>query len=276
MAGVALLPGADPPATHARLGRVAEPEQAQQRGAGPGTDSRRDVPARKPTSEHPLHLLELSAHGCPPFLRDVSATAANPPACACDAVPQLHCASAPMWSRYRTDTPFGSFAPQIAKSTGPISDGTMRRGWGGNRDGSTVHEQDPRRVVIAARSGSCRERSSKVRSTPACATVPGTPAGSSRARIGRSTRAPGGSIGVARVASRAHADAGMADKLTQEMIAEGMARAERVACRPADERCLPLPYDVESARASCSAQRAPAGTMHDRGHPPGHRGQPRS
>ena len=44
----------------------------------------------------------------------------------------------------------------------------------------------------------------------------------------------------------------MAEKLTQEMIDEGMARAEKVACTPGDQRCLPLPYDVESARATCT------------------------
>jgi hypothetical protein len=44
----------------------------------------------------------------------------------------------------------------------------------------------------------------------------------------------------------------MADRLTQEMIEDGMARADKVACRPGDNRCLPLPYDVESARATCT------------------------
>jgi hypothetical protein len=44
----------------------------------------------------------------------------------------------------------------------------------------------------------------------------------------------------------------MADQLTQEMIEEGMARAETVACRPGDDRCHPLPYDVESAHQTCT------------------------
>ncbi len=44
----------------------------------------------------------------------------------------------------------------------------------------------------------------------------------------------------------------MAENLTQEMIEEGMARAEKVACRPGDARCYPLPYGVEDARASCT------------------------
>jgi hypothetical protein len=44
----------------------------------------------------------------------------------------------------------------------------------------------------------------------------------------------------------------MDDRLTQEMIDEGMARAEKVACRPGDVRCYPLPYDVASARQTCT------------------------
>jgi hypothetical protein len=41
-------------------------------------------------------------------------------------------------------------------------------------------------------------------------------------------------------------------ELTEELIAEAMARAEKVACRPGDHRCLPLPYDVENARHACT------------------------
>jgi hypothetical protein len=44
----------------------------------------------------------------------------------------------------------------------------------------------------------------------------------------------------------------MADKLTQEIIEGGMAWAEKVACRPVDDRCLPLPDDVENARQTCT------------------------
>jgi hypothetical protein len=33
----------------------------------------------------------------------------------------------------------------------------------------------------------------------------------------------------------------MADTLTQEVIAEAMARAEKVACRPGDQRCYAFP-----------------------------------
>ena len=40
--------------------------------------------------------------------------------------------------------------------------------------------------------------------------------------------------------------------LTDEMITEAMARAEKVACLPGDQRCLPLPYDVESAQQTCT------------------------
>jgi hypothetical protein len=31
-----------------------------------------------------------------------------------------------------------------------------------------------------------------------------------------------------------------------------MARAKKVACTPGDQRCLALPYDVESARFTCT------------------------
>jgi hypothetical protein len=52
----------------------------------------------------------------------------------------------------------------------------------------------------------------------------------------------------------------MADRLTQDMIADGMARAEKVACRPGDDRCSPFPDRLEVAQASRSAQRAPEGS----------------
>jgi hypothetical protein len=41
-------------------------------------------------------------------------------------------------------------------------------------------------------------------------------------------------------------------ELTEELIAEAMARAEKVACTPGDQRCLPLPYDVVGALATCT------------------------
>jgi hypothetical protein len=44
----------------------------------------------------------------------------------------------------------------------------------------------------------------------------------------------------------------MTHELTEERIAEAMKRAEKVACRPGDNRCLPLPYDLASARATCT------------------------
>ncbi len=44
----------------------------------------------------------------------------------------------------------------------------------------------------------------------------------------------------------------MAPELTEERIAEAMARAERVACRPGDDRCYPLPYAAEEARKTCT------------------------
>ena len=44
----------------------------------------------------------------------------------------------------------------------------------------------------------------------------------------------------------------MTPELAEDVIAEAMARAERVACTPGDQRCLPLPYDVTSASATCT------------------------
>jgi hypothetical protein len=53
----------------------------------------------------------------------------------------------------------------------------------------------------------------------------------------------------------------MADKLTGEMIEDGMVRAEKVACRPGDDRCSVFPDPLEDVRASGSAQRAPEGAL---------------
>ena len=39
----------------------------------------------------------------------------------------------------------------------------------------------------------------------------------------------------------------MTPELAEEWTTEAMARAEKVACRPGDHRCLPLPSDVERA-----------------------------
>ncbi len=44
----------------------------------------------------------------------------------------------------------------------------------------------------------------------------------------------------------------MAEELTQAMIADGMARAEKVACRPGDDRCYVFPDKLEAARATCT------------------------
>jgi hypothetical protein len=41
-------------------------------------------------------------------------------------------------------------------------------------------------------------------------------------------------------------------ELTEEMIAEGLAHAEKVACALGDHRCLPLPHLLSDARASCA------------------------
>ena len=43
----------------------------------------------------------------------------------------------------------------------------------------------------------------------------------------------------------------MNDELTQAMIADGMARAEKAACAPGDSRCYAFPDPLEDARASC-------------------------
>ena len=65
-------------------------------------------------------------------------------------------------------------------------------------------------------------------------------------------------------------------ELTHEMIAEATAPAEKVGCRPGDQRCYPLPDPPEIARTSCGAQRAPAGAVSHRGHPKGHHGEERA
>jgi hypothetical protein len=44
----------------------------------------------------------------------------------------------------------------------------------------------------------------------------------------------------------------MTPELTEERIAEAIARAEKVACAPGDQRCWPFPYDVDSALTTCT------------------------
>ena len=46
----------------------------------------------------------------------------------------------------------------------------------------------------------------------------------------------------------------MADKLTQDMIAEGMARAEKVAWSPGHSRCFAFPDPLEAAQQTCTPQ----------------------
>lgn len=41
-------------------------------------------------------------------------------------------------------------------------------------------------------------------------------------------------------------------ELTEERIADAMARAEKVACSPGDDRCYPLPYSANEARKTCT------------------------
>jgi hypothetical protein len=48
----------------------------------------------------------------------------------------------------------------------------------------------------------------------------------------------------------------MAEKLTHDMIDEGLGRAEKVVCTPGDERCLTLPYDVKRTQQTCTPKRA--------------------
>ena len=91
---------------------------------------------------------------------------------------------------------------------------------------STVQSQYPRRVAIAERKASCRARPSNVGSASACATVPAR----FRDKTGRSADSV---TKVARFCSRGHRSAGMADKLTQEMIEESVAPAETESYRAA-------------------------------------------
>jgi hypothetical protein len=44
----------------------------------------------------------------------------------------------------------------------------------------------------------------------------------------------------------------MTDRLTEEMIEDGMAGAETVACRPGEGRCSPFADPIEDVRASCT------------------------
>ena len=41
-------------------------------------------------------------------------------------------------------------------------------------------------------------------------------------------------------------------ELTQDMIEDGMARAEKVACPPGDDRCYAFPDPLVAARQSCT------------------------
>jgi hypothetical protein len=45
---------------------------------------------------------------------------------------------------------------------------------------------------------------------------------------------------------------GVPAELTEEQIAEAMARAEKVACRPGDDRCYPFPDRLVDALATCT------------------------
>ena len=44
----------------------------------------------------------------------------------------------------------------------------------------------------------------------------------------------------------------MADKLTEAMIAEGMARAEKAVCGSGHSRCFALPDPLAEARKTCN------------------------
>ena len=54
--------------------------------------------------------------------------------------------------------------------------------------------------------------------------------------------------------------------LTEEMIIEAMAKADKRVCAGSN-RCYVLPHRLEDARASCTTE----GTLQGRGHPKGHR-----
>jgi hypothetical protein len=102
-----------------------------------------------------------------------------------------------------------------------------------------------RRVAIARRRASCRARPSNVGSTLAWATL----LARSGAKTGRCAYLL---TIVARFASRGHSIADMAEKVTQDRTEEGMARAEKGACSPGDDRCSPSPTGSRmSRRAAC-------------------------
>jgi hypothetical protein len=44
----------------------------------------------------------------------------------------------------------------------------------------------------------------------------------------------------------------MTPELSEEAIAEALARAEKVACRPGDQQCYPFPHRLVDARPSCT------------------------
>jgi hypothetical protein len=46
----------------------------------------------------------------------------------------------------------------------------------------------------------------------------------------------------------------MTRELTEDVIAEATARAERVACQPGDDRCYAFPHRLVDARASCTSK----------------------
>jgi hypothetical protein len=65
-------------------------------------------------------------------------------------------------------------------------------------------------------------------------------------RAGRSRASPGGDQHGRSGARR------LTPELTAERIAEALARAEKVACRPGDDRCYPLPYSAQEAQKTCT------------------------
>jgi hypothetical protein len=99
---------------------------------------------------------------------------------------------------------------------------TTRLAW------STVRELVSRRVAIARHRAPCRSRRSTVGSTSTWTTAPPR----SGAKTGRSAKPV---TALAQFVSRGHPIVDMAGRVTQDLIEDGMARVETLACSPGDD-----------------------------------------
>jgi len=59
-------------------------------------------------------------------------------------------------------------------------------------------------------------------------------------------------VNAARFAPRGHPCAYVAENVTQELIEDGMTRAEKISCTAHDGRCYPFPNRQEDVRVSCT------------------------